>query len=285
MLLHTFCHIPGLGEKTEAKLWKEGITTWNEALTNPDLGKILPSSLYQTTLFYLDKSWEKLEKGEVSFFDHLLPACEKWRLFPQFRESTVFLDIETTGLRPPDDALTVVTLYDGNRIRTYINGLNLEDFIKDIMDYQIIVTFNGKKFDLPFIERYFGVRLPQAHLDLRFLLRSLGYRGGLKACEQAIGIRRGILKGIDGYGAVLLWQRYLEGCPEALETLIAYNVADTVNLEKLAVFAYNQKLKNLPFIQSPLPEPRKKILAPYHPRPEIIREITLERLRSPSNLV
>ena len=28
MLQHTFCHIPGIGMKTERKLWEAGITSW-----------------------------------------------------------------------------------------------------------------------------------------------------------------------------------------------------------------------------------------------------------------
>ena len=34
---------------------------------------------------------------------------------------------------------------------------------------------------------------------------------------------------------------------KALETLLAYNIADTVNLEKLMIVAFNQLIKNTPF--------------------------------------
>ncbi len=43
MLLQTFCHIPGVGEKIERRIWEEGITTWEEALGYPALEKIVPS--------------------------------------------------------------------------------------------------------------------------------------------------------------------------------------------------------------------------------------------------
>lgn len=52
-----------------------------------------------------------------------------------------------------------------------------------------MITFNGGPFDLPFIRRQFpGIKLPPAHIDLRFFLRQLGLRGGLKAIERRLGL-------------------------------------------------------------------------------------------------
>ena len=86
---------------------------------------------------------------------------------------------------------------------------------------------------------------------MRYLLRSLGYTGGLKGCEKKAGIDRGELDGLDGYSAVLLWNDYQRNKnPKSLETLLAYNIQDVVNLENLMVLSYNLKLKETPFIQS-----------------------------------
>jgi hypothetical protein len=79
--------------------------------------------------------------------------------------------------------------------------------------------------------------------------------------------------------AVLLWQKYLEGCTEALETLIAYNVEDTVNLEKLMVYYYNYNVNELSFPYLVLEEPRKKIQISSRIYPEVINEIRYEKLR------
>jgi len=38
--------------------------------------------------------------------------------------------------------------------------------------------------------------------------------------------------------------------PKSLETLLAYNIQDVVNLEFLMVLSYNLKLKETPFVQS-----------------------------------
>jgi hypothetical protein len=87
------------------------------------------------------------------------------------------------------------------------------------------------------------VRLEQAHIDLRYVLRSLGLRGGLKSCERQLGMARPGLEDVDGFVAVLLWHDYQRGTnPLALETLLAYNSQDTVNLESLMVEAFNRKL-------------------------------------------
>jgi len=279
MLSSTFCHIPQVGERTEWRIWEAGIWTWEDALASPLLDALFSRSLVFHLRSFLERSLLHLEEEDIAFFGEHLPGRELWRLFPEFRHQAVFLDIETTGLNPPEDYVTAITLFDGYRIKTFIHGMNLRDFLEEVMAYRFIITFNGKCFDLPFLERSLRVCLPQVHLDLRYVMKSLGFSGGLKACERAIGIDRGPLRGVDGYTAVLLWRKYQDGCPEALETLLAYNVADTVNLERLMVFAYNEKVRRLPLSRPLLPEPRKKVLIPYRVHEEILDEVFFERLR------
>lgn len=255
MLLHTFCHIPGIGLKTEHKLWAAGIATWDDwrdpspvrlsAICRADAARMLARS--QAAL-----------ADNPAFFTENLASTEPWRIFPYFRSKTVYLDIETTGL---DDGaeVTAIALYDGREIFTYVNGINLEDFVDDIRQYQVIVTYNGKSFDIPFLERYFRIRLDQAQIDLRHVLARLGFKGGLKGCEKQLGLNRGALDGVDGYFAVLLWNRYRTyNDRQALATLIAYNVEDTVNLERLMVEAYNRNILATPFgdrLLLPFPAP------------------------------
>ena len=112
----------------------------------------------------------------------------------------------------------------------------------------MIVTYNGKSFDIPFIESFFNIRLNHAQIDLRYVLHSLGYSGGLKGVERQLGTDRGNLRDVDGFFAVLLWDEYLKtGDQKALDTLLAYNIQDTITLENLTVTAYNMKLTKTPF--------------------------------------
>ena len=82
-----------------------------------------------------------------------------------------------------------------------------------------------------------------------------GYRGGLKRVERQLGTDRGDLRDVDGFFAVLLWDEYLKTKNrQVLETLLAYNVQDTITLENLMVTAYNMKLKETPFFDNLLIE-------------------------------
>jgi len=244
MLSHSFIHLPGIGAKTEQNLWKSGVHQWQQWQKKPSV-KLPNSSLSQlTSLLQLSK--EELKKGP-EFFSKRLPANEQWRLFSHFRNRIAYLDIESTGLGL-DAEITTVALYDGHRVHCYINGQNLDDLERDIWNYEILVTYNGKGFDVPMIERHFRTNLSHAHIDLRFILARLGFKGGLKGCEKQLGIQRGTLDGIDGYFAVLLWRDYIDnGNEKALETLLAYNIEDTVNLECLLIEAYNRNVLLTPF--------------------------------------
>ena len=275
MLQNTFSHIPGIGEKTEQNIWASNILEWDD-LENAEEAE-LPSAVRNKLPIMrpiLKESRQHL-RDNPRYFEKQLPAKLHWRLFPHFRGDTVYLDIETTGLDDHDE-ITTIALYDGREIQYFVSGDNLDKFPERIRPYKVLVTYNGKSFDLPFIERFFGISLKEkAHIDLRHILNSLGFKGGLKRCEKALGIDRGEVDGIDGYFAVLLWKEYREtGDPRALETLLAYNIEDVVNLEILMVIAYNLKVEATPFShEKSLPRPGQPAL-PFMPDRE-----TVERLR------
>ncbi len=271
MLSRSFIHLPGIGTKTEQKIWESGIHSWQDwretaALKLPNSSKPQLSSL-------IKQSQRELERGP-HFFSKALPANEQWRLFSHFRDCTAYLDIETTGLGPHAE-ITTIALYDGKEVYCYVNGRNLDDFINDIQKYDVLVTYNGKGFDIPMIERWFHIKLPQAHIDLRYILARLGFKGGLKGCEKQLGIDRGELDGVDGYFAVLLWQEYQRSHNEAvLETLLAYNVEDTVNLEILLIEAYNRNVSNTPFGEHLLVEPPRPPKLRHRPHREVVAQLS-----------
>jgi uncharacterized protein YprB with RNaseH-like and TPR domain len=273
MLKNTFLHIPGIGIKTEKRLWKFGIYSWDLFLNTWQTA--IPPKKLHTMVEYLKESKNQMAYLNPNYFAELIPAGHHWRFFPEFRNTTVYLDIETTGLSPYYETITTISLYDGQSIFYYVKDQNLNDFPEDIKQYKVIITYNGKSFDVPFIERYFDIRLNQAHIDLRYVLASLGYRGGLKSCETQLGFKRGDLADIDGFFAVLLWYDYLKNRNEkALETLLAYNIQDVLTLEMLMVISYNLKIKDTPFYQNRLPEP----VSPKSPFRVDMK--TVERIRS-----
>ncbi|MBT8328963.1 MAG: ribonuclease H-like domain-containing protein [Desulfofustis sp.] len=244
MLEHTFCHIQGIGHGGERRLWQDGICCWNDLLDKPD---IVPRVSEHEIVAMLEQSTAALGQDDPSFFSSHLKQGDSWRLFPHFREHAGYLDIETTGLGPACE-ITTIALYDGDRVHTYVNGINLDDFVNDIDQIKLFISFNGISFDIPIIESYFRIQLDQPHIDLRYVLSRLGIKGGLKRCEKQLGLNRGSLDGVDGSFAVLLWREYQRyGNEQALETLLAYNLEDAVNLERLLVEAYNRNLEKTPF--------------------------------------
>lgn len=244
MLTHTFCHLPGIGEQTEKRIWAAGLADWHQALGQQTAP--LPSGVKSILSRYLEESLRQRQARNAIFFAQGLPANQRWRLYRDFQDSCAFLDIETTGLNYTDE-ITTIALYDGQRVRVYVNGQNLQEFVRDIQEYRLLVTYNGIQFDIPRIENFFGIRLPQAHIDLRFPLRSLGIKGGLKKCEKQLGITRSGLEDVNGYTAILLWQEYRRHQNQkALETLLAYNIQDTVGLHTLMTLVFNRKLAGTP---------------------------------------
>jgi uncharacterized protein YprB with RNaseH-like and TPR domain len=272
VLRKTFCHVPGVGIKAEQQLWAAGAVSWDAIA---EAGKALGPRRRERLARHLEESHRQLADNNPAFFAATLPAGEHWRLYPEFRESVAYLDIETTGLGGPGDHITTIALYDGRTIRHYVHGRNLAEFARDIGSYKLLVTYNGKCFDLPFLRTAFGIPLDQPHIDLRYVLASLGYKGGLKGCERRLDLDRGDLADVDGFFAVLLWRDFQRnGNPEALETLLAYNIRDVVNLEPLLVKAYNFKAAQTPFGSAVALDP-----PPPPPEPFRAHAPTVNRLR------
>ncbi len=272
MLKNTFCHIPGIGARKERWLWASGIFSWADLKDGP--GETLPHWA-QGIMDHVERSISCLQGGEPGYFAELLAPAQAWRLFPDFRCSTAYLDIETSGL---GDYITTIALYDGESIHYYVNGENLEDFKQDIKNYNVIVTYNGRCFDVPMIERHLNIKMPQAHIDLRYILKSLGFTGGLKGCERQLGIYREDLDGVDGYFAVLLWEDFKKNRNKrSLETLLAYNILDAVNLEALMVITYNLRLKGTPFFSTNRLDTPLIPSSPFKADRETINRISYER--------
>lgn len=246
ILSRTFVHAPGVGRKTETALWEEGVTSWEKFLSS---SSTLPASLRSRSNIFgmIDRSVRALERADARFFAAHMPREEWWRLYPNFESKAVFLDIETTGLSHYYDEITVVGLYDGKRVKTLLAGHNLKGLSELLRPYDIVVTFNGTQFDIPFLKIKFpSLRLPPIHLDLRYLLRRLGLSGGLKQIEKGLGIKRNNeTKEVDGLMATVLWARYLRGDTASLEQLVKYNSADITSLQSLMRYSCQRFASNL----------------------------------------
>ncbi|MGB9930043.1 MAG: ribonuclease H-like domain-containing protein [Methanosarcina sp.] len=239
MLNNTYIHIPGVGKKLEQKIWAQGINTWEEFLENQQRIS-LPLSRKARICEAIKESSEHLAAKNCCFFSQFLPSAEHWRAYPLFSDSMAFVDIETTGFSQRRDKITVIGIYNGNEVKTYIKDVNLEEVINEFSKYKLLVSFNGARFDLPFIKSEFPeIEFNQLHIDLLYPLKRIGYSGGLKTIEIALGIERDAdTKDITGFDAIRLWKQYLRGDQEALEKLIKYNKQDIVNLKTIIELTY-----------------------------------------------
>ena len=147
-------------------------------------------------------------------------------------ERGLFLDVETTGLSPHFDDITVIGWSFGGCAKTVVRGANAYFLHRDFTHAKFLVTFNGIRFDTKFIARDFPrIAFPRVHLDLMYICHALGLHGTQKEIERATGIDvRDESIRFNGVTAVKLWQRHLRGDREALRKLILYNRADVAAL-------------------------------------------------------
>lgn len=245
MLEQTFLHIPGVGRRTERELWADGIRCWDDADRFEKRFGRVGVRLQQKLDDYIPRSREAVKRKDARFFERLCSLGEAWRLFPEFSDDCVYLDIETTGLSTVFDTVTMVGLYDGRKYQLFVDGDNLQDLPGHLSNYSILVTFNGSGFDLRFLKLAFpDLVLPPIHIDLRWVTRKLGMKGGLKEVESALGIRRPYeVEELDGYDATVLWAKYLRGDGQALDRLVRYNTEDVVHLKAIMEIAYDRLSK------------------------------------------
>jgi uncharacterized protein YprB with RNaseH-like and TPR domain/predicted nuclease with RNAse H fold len=242
MLEQTFIHIPCVGRHTERELWASGIHDWDDADRFEKRFGRVSTRLQQKLDDYIPRSREAIKQKDAAFFERLSALGEAWRLFPDFSNTCVYLDIETTGLSSVFDSVTMVGLYDGRRYQLFVDGDNLQSLPQHLKNYSIVVTFNGSGFDLRFLKLAFpDLVLPPIHIDLRWVSRKLGMKGGLKEIETQLGIRRpSDIEDLTGYDATVLWAKYLRGDKKALTQLIRYNTEDVVHLKAIMEIAYDR---------------------------------------------
>jgi uncharacterized protein YprB with RNaseH-like and TPR domain/predicted nuclease with RNAse H fold len=285
MLQQTFIHIPGIGKLTERDLWASGIHSWDDADRFEKRFGHVSTRLQQKLDDYIPRSRDAVKQRDAAFFERLSAVGEAWRLFPEFAADCVYLDIETTGLSTVFDTVTMVGLYDGRKYQLFVDGENLQDMPRHLQKYSLVVTFNGSGFDLRFLKLAFpDLVLPRIHIDLRWVTRKLGMKGGLKAIEAALGLRRAAeVEDLTGYDATVLWARYLRGDKNALQSLIQYNTEDVVHLKAIMEVAYDRlSMQTAGFLK----DSRKSVFAGVSELPKARRHgKRLAPATNPSDLV
>ncbi len=245
MLTSTFILLQGVGPATERRWWQEGLLDWRRFIERPRVAGLSP----ERKTFYdriLTLAQTDLDEGNLQSLASQIRKSEHWRFYDNDRSGVLYLDIETNGVSAhnPSGIVTLVGLHRNGRTLTLVHGetLTVDRLQTELNQCTLLVTFFGSGFDVPYLQAKFPrLRFPMPHFDLCLAARRLGLHGGLKRLERAMGIEREpSLAGLDGGDAVRLWSQWRCGNRAALDTLLAYNAADTENLVPLADLVYKE---------------------------------------------
>lgn len=155
-------------------------------------------------------------------------------------KTRAYLDIETTGLNRNYSELTLVGIalekdHTLEIVQPYGSAITTQALLHSLNEVDEIYTYNGSRFDLPFINAKLQLDLKKEfkHRDLMYDCLKKNLKGGLKTVETILGIKRELLE-VNGLMAVQLWWDYVNNNDQAaLDTLLKYNQEDVVNLKSL----------------------------------------------------
>lgn len=242
MIRQSFIFLKGIGKRKEQGIWQQGVESWDAFLKSEIKGISKAMKARHDQLIRLAKL--NLIYDNPSYFNDVMPKGEMWRLYPEFRGRAAFLDIETSGWD-----ITVVGIYDGNNVKQFVRGFNLNksNILQEIYKHKILLTFNGSSFDIPMLNRALRHEIKLPHVDLRHACSKVGLNGGLKKIEKRLGIKRPEeVRSMLGSEAVYCWEMWRHtGKKEYLDLLLKYNAEDILNLEPLADYAVNKLWKGL----------------------------------------
>ncbi len=234
-------------------------------------------------------------------------------------EEILFLDIETTGLSPKNsDIYLIGTGYFQNhtwRVAQFFAEDDLQEkevlisFSKLCKDFKYVVTFNGNRFDIPFLQNKYEkyeINSPFMALTSFDLYRQIApYKSflGLPDCKQkTIELSLGIDREdeYDGGKLIPIYQEYVESKDsEKLRLLLLHNSDDVKGMFGLIPIlkyrSFFEMFKNLPkcsirtdeeisdsyYDQYQLPVRARKVQANYYkdmdgtPKKEVYMKLTL----------
>src|SRR6476620_6756884 len=125
MIRRTFQLVPGIGPWRERDLWARGFSSWDafppEGAEEPAVSNKIDPGVREK----IAAAESALAARDLGALATLLPPREHWRLYGEFSEEAVFLDIEAEGQAA--EAITVVGIFDADGPRTFVRGRNLEE--------------------------------------------------------------------------------------------------------------------------------------------------------------
>ncbi len=243
MLRASLCIFRGISPAAERRLWGAGILSWEDLVREGD--RVVSRRRWADLIRQVEEADAALAAGAADYFLRRLPVQHQVRIWPDFEDRLVALDIETDGLGVGCRIL-MVGVGRKDRIRVYVDGVDLAKWLSELRGDPILVTFNGLQFDLPVLRYRFGMGLGQPHIDLRPVLRAHGQVGGQKLIEARCGITR-TSGDLNGAAVPDVWRAWQEGRDlESIRRLVMYNADDVKGIWGLGFWAYRRSMMGYP---------------------------------------
>jgi len=212
-----------------------------------------------------EEIWEDAPKFMDSYLEAILEPVvrpvDAYKLLEELSvtktEKVCYLDIETTGLSSTpiflvglmyqrEDKMVVDQLF----ARDYSEEEAVLDFLASLLgDFELIVTFNGESFDVPFInERMSYHRIPfrveMRHIDLlhisRAIVGSILPNHKLQTLERHL-IGRKRIGDIPGYDIPDAYHNFVRtGDASQIETILHHNRLDLITMLQLVTVFLTQ---------------------------------------------
>ncbi|MCL6588326.1 MAG: ribonuclease H-like domain-containing protein [Firmicutes bacterium] len=229
--------IYGIGEVTAEKLRRNGFASITDLVADPRWGRAALEIL---------RAIEKKDVARLSRY-----GASDLQLLSFFAPETIkFIDIETTGLYylHPVFLVGILQFKGGEgRICQFLarsfdeEGAVLHAALGELAGAEVIVSFNGRSFDLPYLKgrmRFHGLdqKTPLLHLDLLRPARQ-NYRGVLPNCrlltiEQEV-LKQGRDSDIPGAQVASYYYRYLDTQDRSyLDPILRHNALDLLSMAK-----------------------------------------------------
>ncbi len=175
MLIKTFLHLAGFTKKREKELWDKGVRNWTlfNRLKERHIHSLgFKPQIYNKYRDFIKKSQSNLRVKNHLFFSNFLPKEETWRLYPEFSKDTCFMNVLTSGRCASQHDIGMITVSSNKKVTNFVQGQNLDEkhLKKELSKYKVVVTFDGSKFDMPFIQNKFPkIKIDHIQLELRKL--------------------------------------------------------------------------------------------------------------------
>jgi len=230
---NSFIPVEGVGETTERRIWREGVTTWESFDPAVDVAGVGSTTADRIESF-IAEALTHLDDGDSAYFDRTFPGGALAALRELPRGDLLFRHRDDRPRRTPrsgdDGELPPGRGDDHARRRRGSHRGAAPRAVRRRQPARDVQRAPGSMFPS---SRPPSTSRSTRPLDLMYPCKRIGLSGGLKPIEKEIGIERD-RPDLSGRDAVRLWREYERGDDDALDTLVSYNREDTKNLRTLA---------------------------------------------------